>query len=939
MYRIAGVLFLLCMLVTSRAQQFGGTPATVHWQQIKTDTVQIIFPRGYAAQARRISSIVHSLQRRYAQTIGDAIKPVSIIIRNQSLVSNGYVGLAPYRSEWYTTPPQHPFGLGAVRWTDNLALHEFRHAEQYSNFNKGLSHLARWFLGAQGQLVANAAAVPDWFFEGDAVFNETRFSRQGRGTLPLFLNGYQSLYLARKQYSYQKLRNGSFRDYVPDHYQLGYLLVAYGREKYGDNFWRDVTADAVAFHPLIYPFQGALQKKAGIRFRRFVQDAFHFYEAQWKSSDTGTVQWISPVRAKTVTNDQYPYPLSDGSSLVLRTGYDNIPAFYRIDQTGRSSRVAARAIATEGYYGYNNGRIVYAADEPDIRWGDRAYRTIRVISLANGREKVVLRHTRYQSPDIAHHSDRLLVVQSGLYGGSAVYLLDQAGRPLDSVVIASGVYSTPKFAVDDQSFYVVQRDTAGNMALLKYRLNHHRQADTLLLPFNRLIDYVTVQGDTIYCTVTYKGRDEIWAVIDRPEYRGPFRLASYPSGIYQAYSKPGGLLVGSVFTAAGYRLMQVQPAWQRVEQKDELKPLYVGSAYPPGDHSMLANIPERQDSIAGYHQATRLFNFHSFRPYYSYPEYSFTVYGENVLNTFQSQLAYTYNSNEKSQALGYTGKFGGSYLQPVVGVKQTWSRAALYQIDTSLGGSTTLHWNETEAFAGLQLPLNLSGGRFYRNLLLSGAYHLDQVSWYGIATKIFTGETVAYGDWQISYAGQIQQPLQRIYPAFAESFYLRYRHNIGYQSSRQFLASGALYLPGIGPNHSLVLKAAWQARDTLMHYLYSNGFPFSRGYLGTDFPRMWMLGFNYHLPLAYPEAGIANLVYLLRVRLNVFGDATWGRSLRTGSRFLYRSIGAECMLDTRWWNQQPVSLGIRYSRLLDNGYLGPEGPNIWELILPVTIFN
>ncbi|MEK7198552.1 MAG: hypothetical protein AAB212_01335, partial [Bacteroidota bacterium] len=116
------------------------------------------------------------------------------MLQDQTLFSNAYVGLAPYRSEFYLTPPQNAFTLGAIRWTDNLAVHEFRHVQQYSNFNKGLSRLASFFLGEQGRAVANAAAIPDWFFEGDAVFNETKLTRQGRGTLPLFLSSYQSLY-------------------------------------------------------------------------------------------------------------------------------------------------------------------------------------------------------------------------------------------------------------------------------------------------------------------------------------------------------------------------------------------------------------------------------------------------------------------------------------------------------------------------------------------------------------------------------------------------------------------------------------------------------------------------------------------------------------------------------------------------------------------------
>ena len=40
--------------------------------------------------------------------------------------------------------------------------------------------------GENGRALANAAAIPDWFFEGDAVYNETLMSTQGRGRLPYF---------------------------------------------------------------------------------------------------------------------------------------------------------------------------------------------------------------------------------------------------------------------------------------------------------------------------------------------------------------------------------------------------------------------------------------------------------------------------------------------------------------------------------------------------------------------------------------------------------------------------------------------------------------------------------------------------------------------------------------------------------------------------------
>ena len=101
---------------------------------------------------------------------------------------------------------------------------------------------------------------------------------------------------------------------------------------------------------------------------------------------------------------------------------------------------------------------------------------------------------------------------------------------------------------------------------------------------------------------------------------------------------------------------------------------------------------------------------------------------------------------------------------------------------------------------------------------------------------------------------------------------------------------------------------------------------------------MWKIGGNYHFPFWHPDWGFANIVYFLRIRANVFYDYTDAKSLRTGTHYKFRSYGGEIYFDTKWWNQQPLIFGIRYSRLLDNEIVGLQ-PNQWEIILPVTILN
>lgn len=933
MKRIIGWVLLLAVPFFAKAQQFGGNPATVKWQQINTDTVRIIFPMEYRSNAERIASIIHAMQKTQTSMVGSHLRKVNMVVQNQSLVSNGYVGLAPFRSELYVNPPQNAFSLGAVNWSDMLAVHEYRHIQQYNNYRKGLSRMASFVFGEQGQLIANALSVPDWFFEGDAVYNETRLTPQGRGALPSFLAAYQSLFKSGKQYSYQTLRNGSYRNYIPDHYALGYLLVAYGRKKYGDGIWQKITDEAVRFRPLFYPFQGALTKYTGVSFPGFVKDAMQFYQQQWQSTKQDSVSWLTLTGIHDLVQYQYPYSDNQGGVLVMKSSNRALPAFYQVHADGSEHKIATRQISQDNYFSYNNGHIIFAAYQPDPRWGNRSFRSIVLLDIRNGREEILFKKSRLVSPDIAHNSREILAVEQLPDGYTRLLHLNRDGVIMDSISKSETVFAYPKFSSDDQSCFVTERNKEGQMSLVSYGLHGTKKQVTVFPASNRIIGFPQVQGDTLLFTTTFEGRDEIWALIDSLPVKGPFRLASYPTGLYQGTLLPGNNLVAAVFTADGYRLGRFQPQWQRVALKNELQDLYVGNLYDDQTHAFVAEKSDRTFPVNAYRKSFQLFNFHSYRPYYNHPEYSFTVYGENVLNTLQSQLDYTYNTNEQSHKAGFTGIYGGSYLQPFMSVDQTWHRSAFFRNDT------IVHWNEWKAGAGLQLPLNLTDGLHYRNLTLSGSWNEKKINWTGIGAKFLPDRSFTYQETRLTYSSQIRKTIQQIYPHWATAIFIKYRSILNTYTAHQFLASGSLYLPGMAANHSLVINAAFHTRDTLQQYLFSNDFPFSRGYNGVDFPSMWKWGINYHFPLAYPDWGFGNLVYFLRIRANVFYDETTGKSRRTGISYPFRTIGTELFFDTRWWNQQPVTWGIRYSRLLDNAFSGISQPNVWELILPVNLIN
>lgn len=923
------ILFLIVFfsVIISHAQNFGGNPGSIRWRQINTDTARVIYPAGLDSVAARVATIIHVLQSNYVSTIGDKKRKVSIVLQDNTLLSNGYVALGPFRSEFFISPEQNSSDLGAQAWADNLALHEFRHVQQYANFNIGLSKVAGIILGQYGQDFANAASVPDWFFEGDAVYNETMLSKQGRGRLPSFFNGYKSFFFEKKTYSYMKLRNGSLKNYVPNHYNLGYLLVAYGRDKYGMDFWRNVTTHAAQIHSL-YPLQKSVEKYAGIEYKQFVHDAFSFYQQQWQQDSVANAEWLTATQKNNVVNYKYPYN-DNGDLIVLKNSNSKIPTFYRITKTGEE-KIATRDISYDDYFSYSNGRIIYTAYAADVRWGNRNYSNIKLLNLADGSTQTITHHGKYFSPDIAHNGSLIAATTYTDGKTSALVLMDSSGKIIRTRSNKAGhVFSYPKFSDTDTYLYYFDRNEKGESAIWKESVSEGNAE--LILPYaNRMVNFPVVQGDTLIYTCTNDGKDELWAY--QAKENKHYKLASYRTGAYQGVLK-GDKVISSVFTSDGYRLAALPIQWDPIAASDTLKALYVQKPFGIAANNTLQQVQPRQFETGKYSKANGLFNFHSWLPYYSSPEYSVTIYGQNVLNTYQSQLYYIYNENEQSNRVGYTGAYGGWFVEPVFNVSQTWHRSGRYNRDT------VFHWNESNFAAGLQLPLNFSSGKYYRFLTLSSLYNYQDVQWTGLAKNLLRKYNLNYLDTRIQFTSQVQQAAKHIYPHWGQTISLQYKNTIDKYTARQFLARAAIYLPGLAASHSLVLTGAYQARDTANQYYFDNDFPFARGYTSADFPRMWRISGNYHFPLLYPDWGFANIVYFQRVRANAFYDYSIGKSLKTGNTTPFNTVGGEIYFDTKWWNQQPVTFGVRYSHLLNNNVFGSARHDVWEFIMPVSLFR
>lgn len=348
-------------------------------------------------------------------------------------------------------------------------------------------------------------------------------------------------------------------------------------------------------------------------------------------------------------------------------------------------------------------------------------------------------------------------------------------------------------------------------------------------------------------------------------------------------------------------------------------------------HDILQDsVSSRGFSVMKYSKGTGLLNFHSWRPYYEDPEFTFSIYGQNVLNTLQTKVYYLYNKNDKTNAVGLNAVYGAWFPYLNIGTQYTFD-------DQSMIGNRIHQWKQLDSRMGLSIPLSWAKGQFFNNFNLGTDFILRNEFNKGFYKDSLGTVSFSYLNHYFSWSQQLEKAIQHIYPRFAYAVSVNDRHVITKYNGCQFLAGASLYLPGLFSTHSLVLNGAYQQRDTLSQIVFSNLFSYSRGYNEFYFSRMWRASVNYHFPILYPDWGFGNILYLARVRGNIFYDFSKVYSNDKTRTRNQRSAGTEVFVDTKWWNQYPLTFGFRVSRLLDNDFATRSKGTVFEFVLPVSI--
>ena len=493
---------------------------------------------------------------------------------------------------------------------------------------------------------------------------------------------------------------------------LGYMLVAYGREKYGDDFWARTAVEAAAFKGLFYPLQKAIKRNSGIPYDSFRIRALDFFQNQLPEYAYSDPLALYGKQKLHFVADELFAQFTDSIHLVFLNSSYLLPSEFVIGNTNGESlkRIRFRAISIDDAFSYRNHKIIYAAFEPDLRWGWRDYSVLRLLDLDSRKDIRITHKTKYFSPDISPDGKSVVAVNLSPSGKSYLDILDlHTGKLLKELPNPDSlVYTYPKYFTEGQLVAAV-RNEKGQMSLMQIELTTGAQRILVYWSMDAL-GYVSVAGNQIYFTRTANGEDRGFCWREGQVFR---LNADASTGNYQLASGYGRLAWNG-FSSAGFRIQvtgihnafSTEPETLNLHDTSEKHEVY-DLDHPP--FQIPFPIPDTLFPVKKYPALSHPFNFHSWRPFINDPDYTLSLVGQNVLNSVQSEIYVGYNSNEQYKKTGMDFTYGGLFPFLNIGTE--------YRMDRSgyLKGQK-IYWNELLPYAGVSVPLNFSRGRWMTSL-------------------------------------------------------------------------------------------------------------------------------------------------------------------------------------------------------------------------------
>lgn len=961
------ILFvLLFFTIGLRAQEvLNNNPPALPWYKINTPNFRVLYPEGFEFQAQRMANTLEHIRQAEARTLGVSTKRISVILQNQNAISNGFVSLIPRRSEFYTMPPQNYNFTGTTEWLDQLASHEYRHVVQFDKANRGFNKLLYYAFGPATLAAMSVTAVPQWFWEGDAVVTETAFTSGGRGKIPNFGLVFRTNLLEGRAFNYHKQYLRSYKDNITDHYVFGYHMVSYLRRRTGDPFiWEKVTKRAWGTPFIPFTFSNAIKKESGLYVTKLYNEMADELAREWREGvnalQLSAFETLPHNPRKGYTNYFYPQVLDESRILAMKSGIGDIAQLVILENGKEKNSFIPGILNDAGMLSAVGNLVVWNEYGFDPRWRMRTYSVIKLYDVQEKKLKFVTRKSRYAGAALSPDQQKIVTVETNTAYNTTLTVLDTAGSVRKQFANPQqAFYSMPRWSADGKSIAVLKTTAAGRSVVV-FDIDSGAEKE-LITASSENIGHPVLHGDYLFYNSPVSGIDNIYVLVLSTGER--FQVTSSKYGAYNpALSADGETLYYNEQTRDGFDVvkMPVDPTtWRQIVVKKDPKSFFQVMTEQEGRPNLFDSIPQQPYTTKKYSKLSGIFNPYSWGAYFNtgLTQADIGISSQDILSTTTLKAGYLYDINERTGlwrvGMSYQGFFPILDVDVTFGTRELDEGLVAYdKIETDtvrVIENLTYNWQERNLEAGFRLPLITTNSRYHGNFTIGNYFGYTRVEDF---TNSITGEgriitpelpyywirsvpgngTLRYNHFHMSAYRLLKQSRRDINSKWGQSFVL---HGYGtpyggdYKGS-QFSFYTTLYFPGLFKHHSF--WGYWGYQKTRIEllsrtstsnpfedngsYIFRNQIPLPRGLPISRFEDFYSMSGNYTFPVWYPDIAIGPLVNFQRIRANAFVDYGFGSSPSRATPIsrTYLSVGGEVRLDLnvmRLLNQ--FNIGFRYS--------------------------
>jgi hypothetical protein len=890
------VLFFFSICGQSQYYSLGTDPAGIRWNQTQISGFNLIYPAKERVMASRYGGILDNLVVPVTASMQAKIRTLPVILHPYAAYSNGSSILAPRRIELF---PKQPIALETNDFESQLLIHEVRHFAQMERLNSGVTKIAGYLLGEQAQSIVIGIHVPVWLLEGDAVLTETLLSSGGRGRIAGFIQPLRSRLIENKDLSWDRVWFGTYNESMPNEYLFGYFLTARGRMLADPLLWSDAL-EKIGRNPFnINGLSGLTRPKKGYRFSKLYVETLEWLYDFWTNPALMVKSPDSLINITINSKDYFnyfrPQKFSNHEAICLKRSMGDLPAFVIIDSLKNERTVARPGTIEDAGFSYNNGKLIWAELIQDSRWENRSWSDLYVFNFKTLRKARLTHAQKFFSPVYSPDGSSIAVIEERPDGSSHVKILDAAnGRSIKSVSeTRKDHFSFICWGSGPEELFAITTGSKGRK-LVRITFRDNKQ-EIILDAGYKDISSPAVSGAWIYFTGPAGATQGLYR-IGRTSHVLEMVFA-HPHGINYLTTQ-GPELFMSVYSDNGYRPATIPLSslhGKRIKQIEPLvEPVTAIIERASGEFPIPASDTLKSLEVKPYSKFAHLLRLHSWSPLFINPDSyqinpGVVLMSQNELSTLTCWTGYQYNKPDLSHNFLASVRYTGFYPTIEMSFNRKYRNPITMEGFTpgETGNFPAAFWQFFHLSSGI--PLNFSSGAWTKRI--QPALFFEQVSFLADRQSEYNNSAWMAG-FSVSASFLRKYSYRDLFPKWGISSNFSYFKAFGTSKRGNNLTGRILlYVPGLLPNSSLRIlnSASLLTFDQFMNALQD----FPRGQVVYQVRNTYNLKIDYALPLAYPDYHLSWLIYINRVKADLFFDA--GTSIYHRNWFV--STGTDLTID------------------------------------------